>query len=201
MMTPTNIKWHKQQITREMRANLHGHLGATVWLTGLSASGKSTIANATVNRLHWMGISTFILDGDNLRHGLNKDLGFTPHSRNENIRRIGEVAKLFTDAGIINFVAVISPYEQERQVARFLQEDTFFLIHCHADLHVCETRDPKGLYKKARAGEIERFTGVGAPYEEPKSPNLRLDTGILTIDECSHRIITMLENNNLFNRN
>jgi adenylylsulfate kinase len=187
----TNITWHEHQITSERLEQRYGHKGATLWFTGLSASGKSTIANAVGHALFERGIHTFVLDGDNVRHGLNKDLGFSPDDRVENIRRIGEAAKLFTAAGIVNLCAFISPYETDRRIARDLQPDTFYVIHCHAEVEVCAERDPKGVYKKALAGEIKGFTGVDSPYEEPLNPDLRLDTAEMSIDRCVEAVIAM----------
>jgi adenylylsulfate kinase len=188
----TNITWHAHNVTTEDLAKLHGHKGVTIWFTGLSGSGKSTLANAVAAALHERRMSTFVLDGDNIRHGLNKDLGFSPEDRVENIRRIGEVAKLFTSASIINCTAFISPYAADRKIARDLQPETFMEVFCYADLSVCEERDPKGLYKKARAGELKGFTGIDAPYEEPDGPELRLDTGELTLGECVDAVIDLL---------
>ena len=163
----TNITWHEQNVTTEDLQKLHGHKGATIWFTGLSGCGKSTLANAVAAALHEMKVSTYVLDGDNVRHGLNKNLGFSAEDREENIRRIGEVAKLFTEAAIINLTAFISPYK----------------VDCDAGLEVCEQRDLKGLYKKARAGEIKGFTGIDDPYEEPENAEIVVDTGKLSIED------------------
>ncbi len=189
----TNITWHEQVVTTEQLDELHGHKGVTLWFTGLSGSGKSTLANAVAGALHTKGKSTIVLDGDNIRHGLNKDLGFSPEARVENIRRIGEVAKLFTSAATINCTAFISPYEADRKIARDLQPDTFFEVFCYADLEVCEERDPKGLYKKARAGEIKGFTGIDAPYEEPSNAELKVDTGRQSLTECVEAVLELLK--------
>jgi adenylylsulfate kinase len=188
----TNITWHEHNVTTVDIAKLHGHRGATIWFTGLSASGKSTIANAAAAKLHAVGVSTFVLDGDNIRHGLNKNLGFSAADREENIRRIGEVAKLFTAAGIVNLTAFISPYRADRDRARALQPESFFEVYCDPGIAVCEQRDPKGLYKKARAGQLKGFTGIDDPYEAPTKPDLVLDTGSLTIDECAHAVVDLL---------
>jgi adenylyl-sulfate kinase len=188
-----NVTWHAHKVAREDLERAHGHKGATIWFTGLSASGKSTLANAVAAALHERGKFVFVLDGDNVRHGLNKDLGFTPDDRVENIRRIGEVAKLFTSAGIINMSAFISPYASDRKIARDLQPDRFLVVHCHADLDVCEDRDPKGMYKKARAGKVKGFTGVDAPYEPPENPDVRVDTGSQSVEECVRAVIAALE--------
>ena len=188
----TNITWHEHNVSTSDLEKLHGHKGATLWFTGLSASGKSTVANAVAAMLHGMGVSTFVLDGDNIRHGLNKNLGFSASDREENIRRIGEVAKLFTNATIVNLTAFISPYRADRDKARALQPQSFIEIYCDPGLAVCERRDPKGLYKKARAGEIKGFTGIDDPYEPPTNPDLVLDTGSLSVDECAVAVVDLL---------
>src|SRR5574342_130136 len=190
----TNIVWHKGAVTREDREQLNGHKGCTVWLTGLSGSGKSTIAVDLEKRLCERGVRTYILDGDNIRHGLNKNLGFSPEDRSENIRRIGEDAKLFTDANIITITAFISPYRQDRDNARKLQKEGEFIeIYVKCPLDVCEQRDTKGLYKKARAGEVKEFTGISAPYEEPVNPELTIDTSMMSIEESTRAILNYLE--------
>src|SRR5215813_9248568 len=161
----TNIVWHPGAVTRDDRQQLNGHRGCTVWLTGLSGSGKSTIAVDLEKRLLERGVRTYILDGDNIRHGLNKNLGFSPEDRTENIRRIGEVAKLFADTGVLTFTSFISPYRADRDLVRKIHEDgklPFIEVFVSAAVEVCETRDPKGLYKKARAGELKEFTGISA---------------------------------------
>jgi adenylylsulfate kinase len=188
----TNITWHEHNVSNADLEQLHGHKGVTIWFTGLSASGKSTIANAVAAALHEMKVSTFVLDGDNIRHGLNKNLGFSAADREENIRRIGEVAKLFTQAGVVNLTAFISPYRADRDKARALQPESFVEVYCDPGIEVCEQRDPKGLYKKARAGELKGFTGVDDPYEAPEKPELALDTGSLTIGECAHAVVDLL---------
>lgn len=196
----TNIHWHHEAVTPEEREALNGHKGCTIWFTGLSGSGKSTLANAVAGALHEAGARTFVLDGDNIRHGLNKNLGFSPEDRTENIRRIGEVAKLFTEAAVINLTAFISPYREDRDEARAIaQEDRFFEIYVEAPLDVCEERDPKGLYKKARAGEIPEFTGISAPYEEPENAELIVHTGDETLDESTQRVIDMLREKGILN--
>jgi len=187
-----NITWHERTVSTTDLEQLHNHRGTTIWFTGLSASGKSTLANGVAAELHEQGISTIVLDGDNIRHGLNRDLGFSPEDRTENIRRIAEVAKLFTSAAVVNLTAFISPYRSDRQLARDLQPDKFIEVFCDASLDTCEDRDPKGIYKKARSGEIKEFTGIDAPYEAPENPELRLDTGKMTIDECISDIIGYL---------
>ncbi len=181
----TNIVWHQSSVDRDARSKQRGHRSAILWFTGLSGSGKSTLANAVNIVLHKNGYSTFVLDGDNIRHGLCKDLGFSDVDREENIRRIGEVSKLFLDAGIIVLTAFVSPFKADRDNVRSLVgENDFIEIYCSADLSVCETRDTKGLYAKARNGEITDFTGISSPYEDPQSPELKIDTGNLEIDKC-----------------
>lgn len=190
----TNIVWHAHSVTREERASKFGHRGATVWLTGLSGSGKSTLANALDSALVARGIHSYVLDGDNIRHGLNKDLGFSPEARTENIRRIGEVAKLFTEAGIINSTAFISPYRDDRDKARSIQKEGDFIeVYVRASVDACEARDTKGLYAKARAGQIKEFTGISAPYEEPANPEVTVDTETQSVEESLAVILSYLE--------
>ncbi|MBF8278046.1 MAG: cysC [Candidatus Brocadiaceae bacterium] len=190
----TNIKWHHGKISRDDRVNLMKQKGGTIWLTGLSGSGKSTIAVELEHALIENKHQAYILDGDNIRHGLNKNLGFSPEDRSENIRRIGEVAKLFTDANIITITAFISPYRQDRDNARKLfQAGEFIEIYIKCPLEVCEQRDTKGLYKKARKGEVKEFTGISAPYEEPLNPELTIDTSKMSIEESTRTIIAYLE--------
>lgn len=189
-----NITWHDSMIDLEKREKLHGHKGIVMWYTGLSGSGKSTLATAVEHALYERGCHTYVLDGDNIRHGLNKDLGFSPEDREENIRRIGEVAHLFAQAGIIAMTAFISPYRKDRDLARSLNDDgQFHEIFCRCSLGACEERDPKGLYKKARAGEIPEFTGISAPYEEPLTPELVIDTDQESPEESAARVIAYLE--------
>ena len=189
-----NLTWHEGQVSRGDREELLGQRGVTVWLTGLSGSGKSTIAVAAEQVLSERGRLTYILDGDNVRQGLNNNLGFSPDDRTENIRRIGEVAKLFTDAGIIVFTSFISPYRADRDAVRAIMGDGDFLeAYVAASLETCESRDVKGLYKKARAGEIPEFTGISAPYEEPEKPELLIDTNGQTLDESVAVLIAHLE--------
>ncbi len=196
-----NLTWHDRAVTRDDLAELSGHRGATVWLTGLSASGKSTLANAAARTLHELGVHSDVLDGDNVRHGLNRDLGFSPEDRAENIRRIGEVAKLMTDAGIVNFTAFISPYRTDRQVARDLQDSGDFIeVHVDCSIGVCEGRDPKGMYKKARAGIIKDFTGISAPYEEPERPEVYLNTATMSIEDCVETILAALVDRDIIGR-
>jgi len=196
----TNITWHEHGVTTKDLERLHGHRGVTIWFTGLSGSGKSTLANAAAAALHERKVSTVVLDGDNIRHGLNKDLGFSPEERVENIRRIGEVAKLFTAAGVVNLTAFISPYVADRRIARELQPGSFIEVFCDADLEVCERRDPKGMYRKARAGEIRGFTGIDAPYEPPARPELRLDTDRRPVEACVEEILRFLERKSVITR-
>ncbi len=188
-----NLTWHRHSVTRGGREKQNRHRGATLWFTGLSGSGKSTLANAVAAELHHRGIRTYVLDGDNVRHGLNKDLGFSPQERVENIRRIGEVARLFTDAGLINLTAFISPYREDRALARSLQPEDFIEVHVDADVATCESRDPKGLYRKARAGEISNFTGIDAPYEAPENPEVRVNTSRNSVEECVAQVVAALE--------
>ncbi len=172
-----NIFWHEGDIKKADRERLMGHKGVCLWFTGLSGSGKSTIAHEVENILYERGVHTYVLDGDNIRHGLNRDLGFSPEDRTENIRRIGEVAKLFVDAGLVVMTAFISPYRKDRnQVREIMNPGDFVEVYVEADLETCEERDPKGLYKKARAGEIKEFTGISAPYEAPENPELVVNT-------------------------
>lgn len=191
---PTNIIWHRATVTRARREALNGHRGAILWFTGLSGAGKSTLAHAVEEQLHQRGYRTFVLDGDNVRHGLCKDLGFTPEDRMENIRRIGEMAKLFIEAGIIVLTAFISPFRAERERVRSLVEQGNFIeIHCDSPLEVCESRDVKGLYKKARAGMIPDFTGISSPYEVPQNPELIVNTGTTDLNSCIRQVINELK--------
>jgi len=188
-----NITWSHSAIKRSERAERNGHRSAILWFTGLSGSGKSTLSRHVEKALFERGFHTYILDGDNVRFGLCRDLGFSPESRTENIRRIGEVAKLMLDAGVIVLTAFISPYRTDRDVNRELVEDGDFIeIYTKCALKTCEDRDPKGLYKKARAGEIENFTGISAPYEEPLHPEIVIETDAHDVDRCVERIIAEL---------
>ena len=196
MSTPKsrNITWHAGMVTKADRENISGNKGCTIWMTGLSGSGKSTLAVALEKKLWDRGIRSYVLDGDNIRHGLNKDLGFSPKDRTENIRRIGEVAKLFTDAGVINVTAFISPYRADRDSVRALMaEGDFIEVLVDCPVEVCERRDVKGLYKKARAGEIPEFTGISAPYEAPLSPELTVNTDRHSEEECLAQLLEFLE--------
>ena len=194
----TNITWHETATSREDRESLLGQRGATVWLTGLSGSGKSTVAVAAEQALIRGGHAAYVLDGDNVRHGLNQNLGFSPEDRTENIRRIGEVAKLFADAGLIVLTSFISPYREDRDRVRALHDAGRFLeVFVDADLATCEARDVKGLYKKARAGEIPEFTGISAPYEAPERAELVLDTAAHDVDACVAELLACLEHRGL----
>ncbi len=194
----SNITWHEHMVSREARNRLKGHRGAVLWFTGLSGAGKSTIANAVDYKLNQRGVHTYLLDGDNVRHGLNNNLGFSATDRTENIRRIGEVAKLMTDAGILALTAFISPYRADRDNVRvLLGEDEFIEIYVQAALSTCESRDPKGLYKKARAGEIRGFTGIDDPYEEPQKPELVLDSDNKGIEDLADEVIAFLDGKGL----
>ena len=189
-----NIFWTKGQVTSEQRAGRSGQTGCVVWLTGLSASGKSTIATELERQLFHQGKFAYVLDGDNTRHGLCSDLGFSPEDRKENIRRLGEVAALFSDAGIICIAAFISPYRADRDAARRVVPPGRFLeVYVNAPLAVCERRDPKGLYARAHSGEIKEFTGVSAPYEPPLAPELELHTDRLSVGECVDAILDHLD--------
>jgi adenylylsulfate kinase len=189
-----NIVWHHATITKEDREKLFSQKGVVIWFTGLSGSGKSTLANEVEAALFERGCHTYILDGDNIRHGLNKDIGFSPKDREENIRRIGEVAHLFAQAGVIVMTAFISPYLADREMARKLnKEGEFIEIYCRCALEECERRDTKGLYKKARAGEVKEFTGISAPYEEPAQPELTLDTDKESLKESAGKVLAYLE--------
>lgn len=191
-----NIVWHDQCVTKEKRAELMQQKPCILWFTGLSGSGKSTIANAVEEKLYRNGNFTYLLDGDNVRHGLNKDLGFDDTSRVENIRRVGEVSKLFVDSGQIVLTAFISPFVSDREIVRSLVEDVEFIeVFIDTPLAVCEARDPKGLYKKARTGEIKNFTGIDSPYEAPGSPEIHIINDNIGIESACEQIISYLINN------
>lgn len=188
-----NVVWHRATVSREDREERNAHKALVLWFTGLSASGKSTLAHALEDRLHKMGCHTFVLDGDNVRHGLCSDLGFSLEDREENLRRIGEVAKLMLETGVMVLTAFISPMRKDRERVRSLFPHGDFLeIYCDASLEVCESRDPKGLYKRARAGEIPEFTGISSPYESPVNPELRTDTGHESVEQNVDQVIAML---------
>ena len=194
MSESNNITWHDSEVTKEERQNRNGHKSAVIWFTGLSGSGKSTVSVALEKALFNEGKQTYRLDGDNVRHGLNKNLGFSPEDRTENIRRIGEVAKLMVDAGSITVTAFISPYKQDRDNVRaILEDDEFIEVYTKCSVEECEKRDPKGLYKKARSGEIPEFTGISAPYEAPDHPEIILDTEHESINQSVDRVIQYLK--------
>jgi len=193
-----NITWHDTSITVQERRGRNGHHSFVLWFTGLSGSGKSTIANALAAELFSQNINTYVLDGDNIRHGLNKDLGFSDDDRKENIRRIAEVSKLFVDNGTIAITAFISPFREDRERARaILPQDEFIEVYIKCPLQACEDRDPKGLYKKARNGEIPAFTGIDSPYEEPMNPELIIDTDGLSVQQSVAQIVQYLQNRQL----
>jgi adenylylsulfate kinase len=192
----TNITWHEGHVEREDRQKLLRQRGVTVWFTGLPSSGKSTVAFTVEHALVQRGHLAYVLDGDNIRHGLNKNLGFSPDDRAENIRRIGEVAKLFADAGVLTFTSFISPYRADRDAARAMHDQAglpFVEVFVRATVEMCEKRDPKGLYAKARAGQVKEFTGVSAPYEEPLRPELVLDTNELSPQAAAQAVLEYME--------
>jgi len=190
----TNIHWYQGEVTRLSREKLHGHKGATIWFTGLSASGKSTVAHNLERLLYDRGVSTYVFDGDNVRYGLCSDLGFSAEDRGENIRRIGEMVKLFVDAGIIAITAFISPYRQDRERVRSLLTDGQFVeVYMECPVQVCEKRDRKGIYAKAKAGVIKEFTGISAPYEPPKNPELVIQSDKEDSMKSAERILSLLK--------
>jgi adenylylsulfate kinase len=185
-----NVVWHHATVTRARREAQNGHRGAIIWFTGLSGSGKSTLAHAVEESLHQRGCRTFVLDGDNVRHGLCGDLDFSAQDRQENIRRIGEMAKLFVEAGVIVLTAFISPYRADRERVRgMVKHGDFIEIYCDAPIEVCEARDVKGMYKKARAGQIAEFTGISSPYEVPQNPELTVNTGDVDLNTCVQQVV------------
>jgi adenylylsulfate kinase len=189
-----NTVWHHATVTRTRRERLNGHRGAVIWLTGLSGSGKSTLAHEVEERLHRLGCRTFVFDGDNVRHGLCSDLGFSVEDRTENIRRIGEMTKLFIEAGVIALTAFISPLRKDRERVRQLVGDQDFIeTYIRCPIEVCESRDTKGLYQRARAGEVKDFTGISSPYEPPERPDLILDTGSESLELCADRLVALLQ--------
>lgn len=194
MSEATNITWHDSEVTKQQRQQPNNHKSAVVWFTGLSGSGKSTVSVALEKALYDQQVHTYRLDGDNIRHGLNNNLGFSPEDRKENIRRIGEVGKLMVDAGLLTMTAFISPYEEDRaQVRETLDDGEFIEVYTKCSLEACESRDPKGLYQKARAGEIQGFTGINAPYEAPSNPEIVIDTEQLSVEEAVQEIINYLK--------
>ena len=198
-MKSSNTVWHHATITRSDRENLNGHRSVILWFTGLSGAGKSTLAHAVEEKLHQLGCRTFVVDGDNVRQGLCGDLGFSAEDREENIRRIGEVAKLMTEAGVIALTAFISPFKADRdRVRQLVPSGDFIEIYCAADLSVCEDRDVKGLYKRARSGEIPNFTGISSPYEAPDNPELTVNTGAKDLETCVDEVLSYLRDNAVF---
>ncbi|ASE33100.1 adenylyl-sulfate kinase [Mammaliicoccus sciuri] len=196
MSASTNITWHDSEVTKAQRQERNGHKSVVIWFTGLSGSGKSTISVALEKALFEQNITSYRLDGDNIRHGLNQNLGFSPEDRKENIRRIGEVGKLMVDAGVVTMTAFISPYEEDRNTVRDILEDGEFIeVFTKCSLDECESRDPKGLYKKARSGEIKEFTGINAPYEEPSNPEIVIDTENESVEESVDKIVAYLKEN------
>ena len=190
----SNVVWHQAEINRQKREAANGHKSAVLWFTGLSGAGKSTLAHAVEERLHELGAKTFVIDGDNVRHGLCGDLSFSDADRVENIRRVGEVAKLFVESGCLTLTAFISPFRSDRaKVRALLDEGDFIEVYCRTSLDVCEARDVKGLYAKARAGEIPAFTGISSPYEEPENPEIIADTGSLDLEQCVDQVIAHLQ--------
>ncbi|MDO9169045.1 MAG: adenylyl-sulfate kinase [Methylobacter sp.] len=193
-----NTVWHRATVTRQRRQQKNAHKSVVLWFTGLSGSGKSTLAHAVEEHLHQNGLHTFVLDGDNVRHGLCSDLGFSDKDRKENIRRISETAKLLLEAGVITLTAFISPFKAERAIARSLMPHGDFIeIYCCCPLPICEQRDVKGLYKKARQGEIKDFTGISSPYEEPENPELKIDTSQLSLEQSIQQVISLLRARNI----
>jgi len=189
----SNVVWHHATVTRERREALAGHSAAVLWFTGLSGAGKSTLAHAVEEELHRTGVRTFVFDGDNVRHGLCADLGFSPEDRSENLRRIGEMTRLFVEAGVVALTAFISPFRVDRErVRRILPEGDFLEIYCKCSLEVCEARDVKGLYRRARAGEIAEFTGISSPYEPPLSPDLVVETDVLSLEASVEQVLALL---------
>lgn len=193
MSKSSNVTWHESSLSKELRRKQNGHESTVLWFTGLSGSGKSTIANAVAKELYNRNIRSYVLDGDNIRHGLNKDLGFSEDDRTENIRRIGEVSKLFVDSGQFVLTAFISPFRADRQIVRdLLEEGEFIEVYIKCPLEECEVRDPKGLYDKARKGIIKDFTGIDSPYEEPEHPEIVLESDQYSIEECVEQVIDYL---------
>ena len=195
-----NVVWHHATVTRQRRNTQNKHKSVVLWFTGLSGSGKSTLAHAVEEELHQIGCRTIVLDGDNMRHGLCKDLDFSDESRKENIRRIGEVAKLFIESGVITLTAFISPFKEERdKVRKLLANQDLIEIYVKCPISVCEARDVKGMYKKAKANEIKNFTGISSPYEVPESPDLIVDTDQETLDESVDKVLGVLINRGIIN--
>ena len=199
MKTPNTV-YHNATVTRERRNQLNDHKSVVIWFTGLSGSGKSTLAHSVEEELHNLGCRTFVLDGDNVRHGLSSNLTFSDNDRKENIRRIGEAANLMMEAGVIAMTAFISPFNEDRNLVRqLLPQGDFIEIYCNASLEVCESRDVKGLYKRARAGEIKNYTGIDSPYEAPKNPELIIDTESESLEESVTKVIDFLKSKEIIN--
>ncbi|MDX8385998.1 MAG: adenylyl-sulfate kinase [Gallionella sp.] len=189
----SNVVWHNATVTRQRREKMNGHGSVILWFTGLSGAGKSSLAHAVEEKLHQLNCHTFVFDGDNVRHGLCADLGFSADDRVENIRRVGEMAKLFAEAGVIALTAFISPFRDDRERVRSLVPHSDFLeIYCHCPLEICEQRDVKGLYKRARAGEIKDFTGISSPYEAPTDPELVVETGTMSMEDSVAKVMNLL---------
>ncbi|MDX1776412.1 MAG: adenylyl-sulfate kinase [Desulfobulbales bacterium] len=200
-MNSPNVIKHRATVTRNRREKQNGHRSVIIWFTGLSGSGKSTLAHAVEEKLHQAGCRTFVFDGDNVRHGLCANLSFSKEDRHENIRRIGEMSKLFIEAGVIALTAFISPFKADREMVRALvSENDIIEIYCNSPLHVCEERDVKGLYKKARAGKIKNYTGISSPYEPPENPDLELDTSGESVETNTEKILDFLEQRHVFSR-
>ena len=200
-MNNSNVVYHRATVTRNRRQKLNKHRSVIIWFTGLSGSGKSTLAHAVEEELHQDGCRTFVFDGDNVRHGLCANLSFSEEDRHENIRRIGEMSKLFIEAGVIALTAFISPFRVDRERVRALvSENDFIEIYCNSPLEVCEERDVKGLYKKARKGEIKNYTGISSPYEEPEHPDLVLDTANETVETNVEKVLELLEERHIISR-
>jgi len=195
----SNVIWYQSSVSRQDREKINGHRGAVLWFTGLSGSGKSTLAHAVEKRLYEMNVRTYVLDGDNVRHGLCGDLGFSDVARRENIRRIGEVSKLFVDAGMIVLTAFISPFRSDRRQVRKILGNRFVEIYCDCPLNICENRDVKGLYKRARAGEVKEFTGISSPYEAPEAAEITVNTNLLSLHESTQKIVRYLTEYELIN--
>ena len=199
-MKTSNTVYHNAVVTRAKRNQLNGHKSVVIWFTGLSGSGKSTLAHSVEEELHKLGCRTFVLDGDNVRHGLSSNLTFSDCDRKENIRRIGETAKLMMEAGVIAMTAFISPFREDRDAVRgLLSQDDFIEVYCNASLEICESRDIKGLYKRARAGEIKNYTGIDSPYETPSNPELVIDTESESLEESVAKVIDFLKSKKIIN--
>ena len=189
----SNVAWHHASVTRERRQKQNGHKSCVIWFTGLSGAGKSTVAHAVEEHLYQLGCRTFVLDGDNVRFGLSSDLGFSKEDRKENIRRIGEVAKLMMEAGVITMTAFISPFRADREIVRMMMPDgDFFEVYCKAEIEICEARDVKGFYKKARAGEIKDYTGIDSIYEPPERPDILINTGEDSLEYCVNQVVNFI---------